>query len=303
MYDLIIIGGGPAGLTAAIYAIRRRLNVLLVSKDLGGKTNYHLELPDIQSYRVITGTEVVNKFKSELEYLKFARHMEPVVKVEKFDDQFKIHTEGGGELTARAVIVATGARHQWLDVPGERDFLSKGLCYSALSYAPLFIDRDTVVVGEGSLALRSAAELSTVARHVHVVGTSKEALQTPLGQMLDRAENVTVLEEYRVTKVSGNGYCNSVTVESPTGQVMELKADGTFIEKALRANAAMVEGLVEFDDLGFIKVDEYSRTNVPGLFAAGDVTNIYAEQVLVAVGEGVKAALSAYDYLLPTLQY
>lgn len=303
MYDLIIIGGGPAGLTAAIYAIRRRLNVLLVSKDLGGKTNYHLELPDIQSYRVITGTEVVNKFKSELEYLKFARHMEPVVKVEKVDDQFKIHTEGGGELTARAVIVATGARHQWLDVPGERDFLSKGLCYSALSYAPLFIDRDTVVVGEGSLALRSAAELSTVARHVHVVGTSKEALQTPLGQMLDRAENVTVLEEYRVTKVSGNGYCNSVTVESPTGQVMELKADGTFIEKALRANAAMVEGLVEFDDLGFIKVDEYSRTNVPGLFAAGDVTNIYAEQVLVAVGEGVKAALSAYDYLLPTLQY
>jgi thioredoxin reductase len=302
MYDLIVIGGGPAGLTAAIYAIRRRLNVLLISKDLGGKTNYHLELPDLKSYRVITGTEVVNKFKSELEYLKFARHMEPVVKVEKINEHFIVHTEGGGELLAKSVIVATGAQQQWLDVPGEREFLSKGLCYSALSYAPLFIDRETVVVGDGDLALRSAAELSTVARHVHVVGTSHEALQTPLGQMLDKAENVTVLEEYHVTKVTGNGYCNSVSVQGPEGQELDLKADGTFIEKALKANVSMVADLVELDDLGFIKVDAYSRTNVPGLFAAGDVTNIYAEQVLVAVGEGVKATLSAYDYLLPTFQ-
>ena len=301
MYDLIVIGGGPAGLTAAIYAIRRRLDVLLISKDLGGKTNYHLELPDLKSYRVITGTEVVNKFKSELEYLKFARHMEPVVKVEKNDGQFTVHTKGGGELLAKSVIVATGAQQQWLNVPGEREYLSKGLCYSALSYAPLFIDRDTVVVGNGELALRSAAELSTVARHVHVVGTSHEALQTPLGQMLNKAENVTVLKEYRVTKVSGNGYCNSVTVQSPEGQEMELKADGTFVEKALTANVSMVADLVELDEIGFIKVDAYSRTNVPGLFAAGDVTNIYAEQVLVAAGGGVKATLSAYDYLLPTL--
>jgi thioredoxin reductase len=302
MYDLIVIGGGPAGLTAAIYAIRRRLNVLLISKDLGGKTNYHLELPDLKSYRVITGTEVVNKFKSELEYLKFARHMEPVVKVEKINEHFTVHTEGGGELLAKSVIVATGAQQQWLDVPGEREYLSKGLCYSALSYAPLFIDRETVVVGDGDLALRSAAELSTVARHVHVVGTSHEALQTPLGQMLDKAENVTVLQEYRVTKVTGNGYCNSVSVQGPEGQELELKADGTFVEKALRANVSMVADLVELDKLGFIKVDAYSRTSVPGLFAAGDVTNIYAEQVLVAVGEGVKAALSAYDYLLPSFQ-
>ncbi len=302
MYDLIVIGGGPAGLTAAIYAIRRRLNVLLISKDLGGKTNYQLELPDLQSYRVITGLEVVNKFKSELEYLKFARHMEPVEKVEKIDGHFAVHTAGGGELLAKSVIVATGAQQQWLNVPGEREYLSKGLCYSALSYAPLFIDRDTVVIGDGDLALRSAAELSTVARHVHVVGTSHEALQSPLGQMLDKAQNVTVLEEYKVTKVSGNGYCNSVTVESPQGQKMDLKADGTFVEKALRANVSMVQDLVELDELGFIKVDAYSRTSVPGLFAAGDVTNIYAEQVLVAVGEGVKAALSAYDYLLPSLQ-
>jgi thioredoxin reductase len=301
MYDLIVIGGGPAGLTAAIYAIRKRLNVLLISKDLGGKTNFHLDLPDQETYQVITGVDVVNKFKSELEYLKFARHMEPVVRVEKDDGRFVVHTKGGGELPARAVIIATGARQQLLDVPGEREYLSKGLCYSALSYAPLFIDKDTVVIGEGDLALRSAAELATVAHHVHIVGTSHEMLETPLGQKLVKAENVTVLEDYRVARVAGNGYCNKVIVQSPEGEEMALEADGTFVEKALAPNVEMVADLVERDELGFIKVDPYNRTSMPGVFAAGDVTNIYAEQVLVAVGEGVKAALSAYEYLLPML--
>ncbi|KAA3661390.1 MAG: FAD-binding protein [Chloroflexi bacterium] len=301
MYDLIVVGGGPAGLTATIYAIRKRLNVLLVSKDLGGKTNYHLELPDQDVYQVIKGVSVVNKFKSELEYLKFARHMEPVTKVKKEDDHFVVHTKGGGALMAKAVIIATGAMQQWLNVPGEREYLSRGLCYSALSYAPLFIDKDTVVVGNGELALRSAAELSTVAKQVHVVGPSGDILKTPLGQKLIDAENVNVLAGYEITQVLGNGYCDRVQVKSPEGEESEIKADGTFVEKALIANVDCVADLVELDEKGFIKVDAYSRTNVPGVFAAGDVTNIYAEQVLVAVGEGVKAALSAYDYLLPVL--
>ena len=301
MYDLIIIGGGPAGLTAAIYAIRKRLNVLLVSEDLGGKTNYHLDLPGVESYQIIRGVEVVNKFKSELEYLDFARHLERVDKVEKTEDGFVVHTTGGGELLTKAVIVATGTRQQWLNVPGEREYLSKGLCYSALSYAPLFIEKDTVVIGQDDLALRSAAELATVAHHVHVVGTSEEALETPLGQKLETAVNVTILPEYKVKRVEGNGYCNNVVVESKLGEEMNIPADGTFVEVGLRPNTQMVAGLVKLDERGFIEVDPYSRTSIPGIFAAGDVTNIYAEQVLVAVGEGVKATLSAYEYLLPML--
>ena len=301
MYDLIVVGGGPAGLTATIYAIRKRLNVLLVSEDLGGKTNYHMELPDQDVYQVIKGIEVVDKFKSELEYLRFARHMEPVTTVTKGNDHFVVHTKGGGELMAKAVIIATGAQQQWLNVPGEREYLLRGLCYSALSYAPLFIDKEAVVVGNGELALRSAAELSTVAKKVYVVGPSGDILATPLGQKLIDAINVDVLEGYEITQVLGNGYCDRVEVKSPVGDVQEIFADGTFVEKALIANVACVADLVELDEKGFIKVDAYSRTNVPGLFAAGDVTNIYAEQVLVAVGEGVKAALSAYEYLLPVL--
>src|SRR4030067_2545385 len=108
MCYLIVIGGGPAGLTAPIYAIRKRLNVLLVTKDLGGRTNYRLELPWVEDYQVIRGLEVVNKFRSELEYLKFARHMEPVEKIEKRPEGFTVLTKGGGDLVTKAVIVATG---------------------------------------------------------------------------------------------------------------------------------------------------------------------------------------------------
>jgi alkyl hydroperoxide reductase subunit F len=301
MYDLIVVGGGPAGLTATIYAIRKRLNVLLVSPDLGGKTNFHLELPDLESYRVVRGIEVIEKFRRELEYLKFAHQLEMVTEIEQDNGTFIVHTKEGSELPAKSVIIATGARQKKLGVPGEREFLSRGLCYSALSYAPLFIDKKTVVIGNGELALRSAAELATVAEHVHVVGPGGAALETPLGQKLRRSDNVTILAEHHVTEVMGNGYCNRVVVESPEGQTVEIGADGTFIEMALMPNSQMVPDAVKKDEGGFIMVDAFGRTSVPGILAAGDVTDTYAEQVLVAVGEGAKAALAIYDYLLPTL--
>ena len=227
--------------------------------------------------------------------------MEPVEQIEKQADSFVIKTRGGGELHAKAVIIATGTKQQRLTVPGEKDFIMRGLCYSALSYAPLFIDRKTVVVGDGDLALRSAAELSTVAKHVHLVGASGDVLTSDLGKKLVNAPNVTVLEKYKVTEVKGNGFADRVVVKSPEGEEKVIDAEGTFIEMNLIPNSQMVAHLVELDEQGRIKIDCYARTSVPGLFAAGDVTDTYAEQVLVAVGEGAQEALSAYDYLLPRL--
>jgi NADH-dependent peroxiredoxin subunit F len=301
MYDLIVIGGGPAGLTSTIYAIRKRLNVLLVTQDLGGKTNYHLSLPWVEEYQVIRGLEVVNKFKSELEYLKFAHHMELVEYVDRTAEGFSVFTKSGAKLDARAVIVASGTHQRRLSVPGEAEFIMRGVCYSTLSYAPLFIDRRTVVVGEGDLALRSAAELATVASQVHLVGPDQEALHSALGKKLQGLKNVTVLVGYSVSEVKGDGFANGVVVKSPDGQETQLEAEGVFVELALTPNSQMVAHLVALDPQGRIKVDCFSRTSMPGIFAAGDVTNTYAEQVLVAVGDGAKAALSAYDYLLPTL--
>jgi alkyl hydroperoxide reductase subunit F len=301
MYDLIVVGGGPAGLTAAIYAIRRRLNVLLISKDLGGKTNFHLELPGMDNYLVIRGVDVVDAFKRELEYLNFARRMEAIEQITQEDDHFLVKIKEGDALKARTVIIATGARQQLMDVPGEREYLSRGLCYSAVSYAPLFIDKRAVVIGDGELALRSTAELATVAEQVHLIGPAGSILNTPIGEKIKRAPNVTILEGYKVTRVLGNGYAERIVVEDPDGVKSDIPADGTFVEMALRPNSKMVSNMAELDDEGFIQVDCYNRTSIDGLFAAGDVTNIFAEQVLVAVGEGVKASLSAYEFLLPTL--
>jgi alkyl hydroperoxide reductase subunit F len=298
MYDLIIIGGGPAGLTAAVYAIRKRLNVLLISKDLGGKTNYRLALPWIEEYQVIKGLEVVNKFRNELEYLDFARHIEAVEKVEKKDEYFVITTKNGAVLEAKAVILATGTRQARMNVPGEKEFTMKGLCYSALSYAPLFIDKSVIVIGEEELALRSAGELSTVAKEVTMVCVADKILDTPLGRKVQAAGNVKIMKDCEIVEVQGDEYARKLILKDKSGKLREYPADGMFVEKALTPNTEMVRGRVELDTQGRIVVDSACRTNVPGLFAAGDVTNSYAEQVLVAVGEGAKAALSAYEYLL-----
>jgi alkyl hydroperoxide reductase subunit F len=301
MFDLVIIGGGPAGLTAAIYAIRKRLNVLVLTKDFGGKTNFRLALPWIQEYQVVRGLEVVNKFRSELEYLDFARQLDDVQKIERQNGGFHITTKSGAELDSKALIIATGARQVRLGVPGEKEFTMKGLCYSALSYAPLFIDKTTIVIGDGELALRAAGELSTVAKHVYMVCQQESAFAAPLGKKLKAARNVTILKGCEVIEVRGDEYARTLVLKDADGQTVQYSADAMFVEKALTPNSGMVKELVNLDEGGHIIVDCANRTSLPGVFAAGDVTNGYAEQVLVAVGEGAKAALSAYEYLLPTL--
>jgi thioredoxin reductase len=301
MYDLIIVGGGPAGLTAAIYAIRKRLNILLISKDLGGKTNYRLALPWIEDYQIIKGLEVVNKFRTELEYLDFARQIDTIEKVEKIDDRFEVTTTGGNVFKSRAVILATGTRQVRMNVPGEKEYTMKGLCYSALSYAPLFIDKSVVVIGDAELALRSVGELATVAREVTMVCSGSEFLDTVLGMKLQVTPKVKILKDCEVLEVQGDEYARTLVLKDKNGKVNHYSADGMFVEKGLVPNTGMVKDLVEMDELGRIIVDNACRTSIPGLFAAGDVTNSYAEQVLVAVGDGAKAALSAYEYLLPGL--
>lgn len=298
MYDLIVVGGGPAGLTAAIYAIRKRLNVLLVTRDLGGKTNFRLSLPWVEDYQVIRGLEIVNKFKSELEYLEFARHMEPVDKIARKADGFTVHTRGGGALDTKTVIIATGTKQQLLNVPGEKEFMMRGMCYSALSYAPLFIDREVAIVGDGELAQRSTAELATVAKHATLICPQDTLPETHVTKRLKASANVTILTGHQVVEVKGDDYAKTLIVRGRQGKITELSAEGTFIEMSLVPNSQIVADLVALDEQKRIIIDCGNLTSVPGIFAAGDVTNTYAEQVLVAVGEGAKAALSAYDYLL-----
>jgi alkyl hydroperoxide reductase subunit F len=299
MYDLIIIGGGPAGLTAAVYAIRKRLNVLLVSEELGGKTNYHLVLPGMEMHQIIRGVEVVDRFRRELAYLDFATRQEAVTAVAEKDNLFYLKTSSGAELTASSVILATGSRVKQLNVPGEKEYMGRGVSYSAISHAPLFIGKHTTVIGDGELAIRAVAELTQVAATVHLIAPTHGALDMPMAQklMADKMK-VVVLEGHKVKAIQGNGFAERVILETPKGQEAEIGTDGVFVELGLTPNSELVKDLVELDEEGRVMVDNRNRTNCLGLFAAGDVTNAFAEQVLIAVGEGAKAALSAYEYLL-----
>jgi alkyl hydroperoxide reductase subunit F len=297
MYDLIILGGGPAGLTATVYALRKRLNVLLITRDLGGKTNYRLQLPFVEKHLVITGEEVVSRFANEVDYLEFARVFDVTEKVEKIKAGFKLTTREGQTYEARAVIVATGALGRLLKVPGEKEYMMRGLCYSAVSYAPLFIERDVVVIGDTKLALRSTAELARIAKKVTLVAPTHGELDSIMGANVLAAENVEVMEGYQVDEVQGDEYARRIIV-SKNGEKAELNADAFFVELELQPQAGIVESIVELDEQGRIKIDSRNRTSTEGLFAAGDVTDVIAEQVLIAVGEGAKAALAAYEYIL-----
>lgn len=297
MYDIIILGGGPAGLTATIYALRKRLNALLITPDLGGKTNYRLQLPFAEKHLVITGEEVISRFANEIDYLEFARVFDKAVKVEEVKGGLAITTKEGSTFEAQSIIVATGARAQMLEVPGERDFMMRGLCYSAVSYAPLFIEREVGVIGDTALALRSTAELATIASKVTLIAPSHGELDSSMGKKVLAAPNVKVLEGFAVDAVIGDEYARKLML-SRNGDKQELEADAFFIELELLPQSDLVAGLVTRDQLGRIMIDGRNRTSTDGIFAAGDVTDVISEQVLISIGEGAKAALAAYEWLL-----
>src|SRR3990170_5814295 len=224
MYDLIILGGGPAGLTATVYGLRKRLNVLLITRDLGGKTNFRLQLPFVEKHLVITGEEVVSRFANEVEYLEFARTMDKAEGVEKVNGGYRVATRSGRTYETQTLLVATGAFGQRLDVPGEKEFMMRGLCYSAVSYAPLFIERDTCVIGDTALALRSTAELARIAKKVTLVAPTHGELESPMGRRVLAAPNVEVLEGYKVEAVLGDEYARRIRIRR-NGSTRELEAD------------------------------------------------------------------------------
>jgi NADH-dependent peroxiredoxin subunit F len=298
MYDLIIIGGGPAGLTAAVYAIRKRLNCLLISPDLGGKANARLHIEGVDTYNVVNGADLVRRFHNEVEYLDFARLLEKVTALKKVENNFVVTTASGKELEARAVILATGADAVRLAVPGADRYFLHGVAYSTVSYAPLYIDKKVALVGAGSMALRGAAELAQIAKELYLIAPTHGDLDTYLGRKLRAAEHVTLLENWTPVSVQGDTFARQLMIRSPEGEERALEVDGIFVELGLKPHTELVDGWVALDSDGRVMVNCECETSVPGLFAAGDVTTEPAEQVVIAIGDGAKAALNAYEYLL-----
>ena len=298
-YDLVIVGGGPAGLTAAAYAIRKRIETMLISENLGGKTNYKFTLPGVETHPIIDGEELVSKFKSQIEYLDFARQLDKVTKIERKNARFIVSTKGGTTFQSKAVIIATGVMPKRLNVPGEPEFLGRGVSYSAVSHAPLFIDMEVAVVGDGSTALQAVAELAQIAKSVKVIGARSKLTNSELGKRLRDSGKVEFFIGYEVKEIRGKTAVEEIVIRHKTNKTEKVLAvKGVFVELGYTPDKNLYSRLVKTSAEGRIVISENNQTNMPGLFAAGDITDVNAQQVVIAIGEGANAALSACNYLL-----
>jgi alkyl hydroperoxide reductase subunit F len=298
-YDLVIVGGGPAGLTAAAYAIRKRIETMLISENLGGKTNYKFTLPGVETHPIIDGEELVSKFKSQIEYLDFARQLDKVTKIERKNAKFIVSTKSGTTFQSKAVIIATGVMPKRLNVPGEPEFLGRGVSYSAVSHAPLFIDMEVAVVGDGSTALQAVAELAQIAKSVKVIGARSKLTNSELGKRLRDSGKVEFFIGYEVKEIRGKTAVEEIVIRHKTNKTEKVLAvKGVFVELGYTPDKNLYSRLVKTSAEGRIVISENNQTNMPGLFAAGDITDVNAQQVVIAIGEGANAALSACNYLL-----
>lgn len=299
MRDLIIIGAGPAGLAAALYATRKRIDCLVISKDLGGKSNYSVHLPESEGPGAIRADELVTVYKNRLEYLRHSHRLAGVKELTASDGAFVCTLDDGSTERARAVIVATGTHLRRIEVPGEKQFLSRGLGYSSISYSHLFAGKRVFLAGDTDRVLDSTLEISIHADAVTTALLAGGRYSPDLLARVGEIDRVTVIEEATIKEFRGDEYAREVVVSSIAGE-QTIAADGFFVEPEPEPNTGFVGSGIGLESNGSLKVDGENRTGVPGLFAAGDVTGNGYEQILVSLGEGAKAALSAYRYLLKT---
>lgn len=301
-YDLLIIGGGPGGMTAAVYAARKRIKSLLISKDLGGQLLLTSDVENYMGYQYITGRELTDKFRSQMEQFPIVNVIvgDIVENLASEDDHFVVTTANNRKYIGKTVIIASGKRSRPLDISGEHELVGRGVSYCSTCDAPLFKGKDIVVIGGGNSALTAVLDLIAIANKVYVINRAPDWQADPIiVEKTKGAENVVPLLSHQVVSIQGENVVTGVTVESlETGESKELSVQGVFVEIGLLPNSEFASNLVQINDRGEVMVDCGCRTSVPGVFGAGDVTTAPEKQITVAIGEGAKAALSAYKYLL-----
>jgi len=299
MYDLIIIGGGPAGMTAAVYAARKRLTTLLISQDLGGQPNATAGVENYMGYQFIEGPELMQKFEEQVKRFPVdVKIGQEVSNLSQISQGFEVRTEKGESYQAKAVIIATGKRPRPLNVPGEEKLRGKGVTYCAICDGPLFAGMKVAVIGGGNSALEAAGDMVKIASHVYLVSLTPLTGDQILIDKLKNANNLTISLEHEVLEVKGRNFVEGIRIRDlKSGQEKELEVGGVFVEIGLIPNSEFVKQVVTLNHLGEIEVNCANETGVPGLFAAGDVTNVPEKQIVVAAGEGAKTTLQAYHYL------
>ncbi|MDH4067446.1 MAG: FAD-dependent oxidoreductase [Dehalococcoidia bacterium] len=301
MYELIIIGGGPAGMTAAVYAARKKLNTLLISYDIGGQGLTTWLVENYMGYQFIEGRELMQKFEEQVKQFSTDVKVEVGKRVErlsKADGGFEVRAESGETYKAKAVILATGKRPRQLNVPRENELLGRGVTYCAICDGPLFADAKVAVIGGGNSALEAADDMVKIADHVYLVSLTPLTGDQILIDKVKSASKLTIFLEYEVLEIKGESRVEAIKIRDlKSKQEKELNVGGVFVEIGLVPNSEPVKKLLTLNRLGEVEVNCGSETGVPGFFAAGDVTSVPDKQIVVAAGEGAKAALQAHRYL------
>jgi alkyl hydroperoxide reductase subunit F len=283
MHDLMILGAGPAGMTAAVYAARQKAHTLLVSKDVGGQVNWTLGIENYMGYQFIEGVELIQKFEEQVRKfpieIKIGKDVKRLIRVR---NGFEVEADGERH-SARTVIVCTGKRPKTLNVPGD---------------GPHFQGMDVAVIGGGNSALEAADNLTKIANHVNLVSISPLTGDNILIKKVRESGKITVMTQHQTLEVTGDGSVSGIRIRDlASGQEKDLSVGGVFVEIGLMPNSDFVRDALTLNELGEIQVNCACETEIAGLYAAGDVTNVPAKQIVVAAGEGAKAAIQAHQFL------
>jgi NADH-dependent peroxiredoxin subunit F len=299
MYELIIIGAGPAGMTAAVYAARKKINTLLISYDLGGQPLYNAGVENYMGYQFVEGPVLMQKFEEQLKQFSIGMQIgERVSNLSRTNGGFEVRTGENDSYQAKAVIIATGKRSRQLNVQGEEKLRGRGVTYCAVCDGPLFAGKNVAVIGGGNAALEAADDMAKIAERVYLVSLTPLTGDQILIDKVKDANNSTLFPEHEVLEIEGESRVRGIKVRDlKSKQEKELDVSGVFVEIGLIPNSEPFNAIVHLNRLGEIEVSCANETGVAGLFAAGDVTSVPEKQIVVAAGEGAKAALQANRYL------
>lgn len=310
MYDLIIIGGGPGAMSAGIYAARKKLNTLLLTENFGGQAVYSPMVDNYPALPSLSGMELMQKFAEHLKKFEIEiKESEKAIEIKKENGLFKIITKnphpnplsasGARECITRSILIATGKSPRKLDVPGAEKFEGKGIVYCAICDAPMFEDKTVAVIGSGDSALYTAWDLTKYANKIFILNKYENFKSENL-QLLDelsKNSKIKIIFNASVKKIKGDNFVNGLVYEQNSDE-QELKIDGVFVAIGSIPNSNFVKDIVQLNEEKEIIIDcKTNQTSVPGIFAAGDVTDITEKQIIIAAAEGAKAVLNIYDYL------
>lgn len=300
-YDLIIIGGGPAGITAGIYAARAKLYTLLITKGFGGQVaRKAVAIDNYPGFEEISGQELIQRFEKHLRRFEIEIKEDSVIEIKRQNENFLVFTGTKEQFETRSLIVASGADPRPLEVPGEKEFIGKGVSYCTVCDAPLFSDKTVAVVGGGDAGFEAAIALSNWAKKIYILEYGSRIKADEVNQeRVKKTGKVEIITNVALKEIKGKDFVESIVYQERDSQNLKtLELQGVFVEIGSQPATSFLKGLVGFNERDEIVVDpKTGETNTPGLFAAGDIDDVPYKQIIVACGEGAKAALSVYKYL------